>query len=185
MTLSEEKTLITHIEQGFDFLGWNFRKHKDTLIIKPSKASQQNIQDKIRNTIRRYRAAKQENLIRKLNSIITGWCNNHRNVAAKKAFSKLDHIVFISLWKWAKRRHPNKSTQWIKDRYWKNGKYRDWIFSSKKITLKFATSTKIIRHPLIKFDANPYLLTDRLYYIDREKQRKKRKYQHAANIIIG
>jgi RNA-directed DNA polymerase len=182
LTLSQEKTLITHINQGFDFLGWNFRKFNGTLIIKPSKASLKHISDKIRNTIRSYRAAKQENLIRKLNPIITGWCNNHRNVAAKEAFSKLDHTVFKSLWKWARRRHPNKSKQWIKDRYWKKGNDRNWIFCHKKITLKSATTTKIIRHPLIKFDANPYLQTDKLYYIARENQRKKWKYKHAANV---
>jgi len=173
LVLSEEKTLITHIDQGFDFLGWNFKKVKGMLLIKPSKVSLKNVSDKIRSTIKSYRTAKQENLIKILNPIITGWSNNHRSVAAKEAFSKLDHMVFHSLWKWAKRRHPNKSMQWIKDRYWEKRKNRDWIFRNEKITLKFATNTKIIRHPLIKFDANPYLLTDKLYYIAREKQRKK------------
>ncbi|MCP5006454.1 MAG: group II intron reverse transcriptase/maturase [Planctomycetes bacterium] len=183
LMLSEEKTLITHIDRGFDFLGWNFRKFKGILIIRPSKASLKNISDKISNTIKSYRTAKQENLIRKLNPIITGWCNNHRNVAAKEAFSKLENTVFRSLWKWARRRHSNKPKQWIKDRYWKKMNNRDWIFCDKKITLKSATSTKIIRHLLIKFDANPYLPTDKLYYIAREKQRKKWKSKHAANTI--
>jgi RNA-directed DNA polymerase len=173
LILSEEKTLITHIDQGFDFLGWNFRKFKGKLIIRPSKASLKNISDKIRDTIRNYRTAKQENLIKILNPIITGWCNNHRSVAAKDAFSKLDNTVFQSLWKWAKERHPNKSMQWIKDKYWKKKHNRDWTFGNEIISLKFATNTKIIRHPLIKFDANPYLLTDKLYYNAREKQRKK------------
>jgi RNA-directed DNA polymerase len=173
LTLSEEKTLITHIQQGFDFLGWNFRKHKDTLIVKPSKASLKNIQDKIRSTIKSYRTAEQENLIRKLNPIITGWANNHKRVAAKEAFAKLDNTVFRSLWNWAKRRHSNKSMQWIKDRYWKKTGNRNWIFNHDKSTLKLATDTKITRHRLIKFDANPYLHTDKLYYIAREKQRKK------------
>jgi RNA-directed DNA polymerase len=174
LILSEEKTLITHIEQGFDFLGWNFRKHKGRLFIKPSKASLKNIQDKIRRTIKSYLPAKQENLIWKLNPIITGWANNHKRVAAKETFSKVDWTVFLSLWNWAKRRHSNKSKQWIKDRYWKKTRNRDWIFSNDKSTLKFAADTKITRHLLIKFDANHYLHTDQLYYIAREKQRKKR-----------
>jgi RNA-directed DNA polymerase len=173
LILSEEKTLITNSEQGFDFLGWNFRKHKGRLVIKPSKASLKNIQDKIKRTIKRYQAAKQEKLIWKLNPIITGWANNHRRVAAKEAFSKVDNTVFLSLWHWAKRRHSNKSMQWIKDRYWKKTRNRDWIFSNDKSTLKFAANTKITRHLLIKFDANPYLHTDKLYYNAREKQRKK------------
>jgi RNA-directed DNA polymerase len=91
--------------------------------------------------------------------------------------------VFRSPGKWAKRRHPNKPMHWIKDRYWKKTNNRDWIFRDGKVTLKFASNTKIIRHPLIKFDANPYLLTDKLYYTAREKQRKKWKLKHAANTI--
>ena len=177
LTLSQEKTLITHIEQGFDFLGWNFRKYKGTLIIKPSKPSLNNIQDKIRGTIKSLQAAKQESLIWKLNPIITGWANNHSRVAAKEAFSTLDHTVFLSLWNWAKRRHPNKSKQWIKDRYWKRQAFRDWIFTNEKVTLKLATNTKIARHRLIKFNANPYLITDKLYYNAREKQRKKMEFK--------
>jgi len=43
LMLSEEKTLITHIDEGFDFLGWNFRKYKGTFLSKPSKASLKNI----------------------------------------------------------------------------------------------------------------------------------------------
>jgi len=183
LMLSEEKTLITHVDQGFDFLGWNFRKFRGTLIIRPSDASLKNISDKIRTTIESYRSAKQEYLVRKLNPIITGWCNYHRSVAAKEAFSKLDNTAFNSLWKWAKRRHPNKPMKWIKDRYWKKTNNRDWIFRDGKVTLKFATNTKIIRHLLIKFDANPYLLTDKLYYTAREKQRKNWKSKHAANTI--
>ena len=172
LMLSEEKTLVTHVDKGFDFLGWNFKKLNGVLLIKPSKDSLKSIADKIRGTIKGYQTVRQENLIRKLNPIITGWCNNHKSVAAKEAFSKLDNTVFLSLWKWAKRRHTNKGAQWIKDRYWKRKYNRDWIFTDGKTTLKFATDTRIDRHPLIKFDANPYLHSDKVYYIAREKQRK-------------
>jgi RNA-directed DNA polymerase len=181
LALSEEKTLTTHTEQGFDFLGWNFRKRNKILIIRPSKDSLKRIAEQIRSTIKKYQAAKQENLIRKLNPIITGWSNNHKSVAAKEAFSKLDNTVFVSLWKWARRRHPGKGAQWVKDRYWKRRNNRDWIFTDGKVILKFASDTRIIRHQLIKFDANPYLHSDRLYYTAREKQRKKWESKHAAN----
>jgi len=172
LTLSEEKTLITHIDQGFDFLGWNFRKFKGKLIIKPSKDSLKSITTKIRNTIKLYQANKQELLIWKLNPIITGWANYHRSTAAKESFSKVDNDTFLSLWKWANRRHPNKSSRWIKNRYWKTDKHRAWIFSNGKVAVKFAVHTKILRHHIIKFDANPYLQTDQLYYIAREKTKK-------------
>jgi RNA-directed DNA polymerase len=185
LMLSEEKTLITHTDEGFDFLGWNFKKYKGIFLSKPSKASLKNISDKVRNTIKSNRTAKQGDLIRKLNPIITGWCNNHRSVAATDSYSKLDRTLFTSLWRWARRRHPIKTRKWTKNRYWKKEKNRDWIFSDGKKALKFASSTKIFRHSLIKFDANPYLDTHKEYYRAREKQRKKWKSDIAANVTIG
>jgi len=174
LRLSEEKTLITRTDEGFDFLGWNFRKYKNILLIKPSKASLKNISEKVRETIKNYRTAKQENLIRKLNPIITGWCNYHRSIVAKESFSRLDNTVFTALWNWAKRRHPNKSMKWIKNKYWKPEKNRNWIFSDGIRKLKFASDTKIQRHHLIKFDANPYLKEDNEYYKTREKKKEER-----------
>ena len=175
LILSEEKTLITKIDQGFDFLGWNFRKYNRKLLVKPSKASRESIVDNIRNTIKRYSAATQEALIWKLNSIITGWANYHRHVNSKSLFTTLDHTLFLALWNWAKRRHPHKSAQWITDRYWKKANGRNWIFTDGKYTLKLAAYTKVFRHWIIKFDANPYLYTDIPYYTAREEYRKRMK----------
>lgn len=173
LELSEEKTLITHISKGFNFLGWTFRKFKKFLLIKPSKASLKSISAHVRETIHNYQTAKQENLIWKLNPIITGWCNYHKGISAKETFSKLDHIIFTALWNWAQRRHANKSMQWIKDHYWKSEGNRTWVFAIGKIKLKFAVDTKIQRHRMIKFDANPYL--DKAYYQAREQDRKEEK----------
>ncbi len=71
LELSEEKTAITHINDGFDFLGWTFRKFKDKLIIKPSKSSTKSLIRKLSNIIlKEGKAQKQEDLIRRLNSTI-------------------------------------------------------------------------------------------------------------------
>lgn len=72
LQLSDEKTCITHISQGFDLLGWNFRKYHGTLLVKPSKNSQENILQKIREVIRRGRTWSQDRLIANLNPIIRG-----------------------------------------------------------------------------------------------------------------
>ena len=171
LKLSEEKTLITQIKEGFDFLGWNFRKYKSgKLIIQPSKKSIKSICEKIRETIYKSIALKSEELIRILNPIITGWCNYHRGMCSKEAFKEIDKTVFESLWKWARRRHnsDNKSKEWIKSKYWYREKQRDWIFGTPNLRLKFASDVKIVRHRLIKFEANPYLPEWQEYYIDRE-----------------
>lgn len=172
LELSKEKTKITHINTGFNFLGWNFKKYNDKLIIKPSKESYKSIINQIRKVIKKNRTIKQENLIKILNSKIRGWCNYHKSACSKKSYQSLDKDIFYALWGWAKRRHPNKPKQWLKDRYWITNNNRDWIFSDGNIKLIFASDTRIVRHRLIKFSANPYLKEYDRYYIDRKLKSK-------------
>ncbi len=185
LALSEEKTLITHINDGFDFLGWTFRKFKGKLITKPSKTSFKRLTEKLRYLVRGHLAKSQTELIKTLNPIITGWSNNHRTVHSKDTFAKLDHTIFTMLWAWARHRHPNKSKRWIVARYWRTENDRNWIFSDGNKRLKLATDTKIIRHRLIKFDANPYSVSDRDYFRHRDKKRMQGKFKAAAEGILG
>jgi RNA-directed DNA polymerase len=108
LELSPEKTGITHIDQGFDFLGVNIRKYNGKLLIKPSKKNVKAFLDKVRNAIKGNKAAKQINLIKMLNPIIRGWANYHRSVTARETFERVDTEIWRTLWKWAKRRHPKK-----------------------------------------------------------------------------
>lgn len=119
LELSEEKTVITHINDGFDFLGWTFKKYKGKLIVKPSKKSVQTFKDKLSETIlQKGKAWKQDLLIEKLNQQIRGWTNYHQSVCASEAFTHIDYILFELLWRWAKRRHPHKGKWWISTNYW-------------------------------------------------------------------
>ena len=102
LELSDEKTHITHIDDGFDFLGWNLRKYKGKLLIKPSKKSIVKVTKKISDVIKRAKAWKQENLINALNPIIVGWSNYHRSVVSTEVFSNLDSVIWDMLWRWAK-----------------------------------------------------------------------------------
>ena len=88
LTLSVEKTKITHIDDGFDFLGWNIRKYDGKLLTKPAKGNVAAILSKIRATVKENKQATQENLIRLLNPIIQGWANYHRGAVAKKTFNR-------------------------------------------------------------------------------------------------
>ena len=119
LELSDEKTHITHIDDSFDFLGWNLRKYKGTLLIKPSKKSIAKVTRKISDIIKKAKAWKQENLINALNPIIVGWSNYHRSVVSTEVFSNLDSVMWVMLWRWAKRRHPDKNSKtWVSNRYW-------------------------------------------------------------------
>lgn len=158
LELSEEKTLITHIDDGFDFLGFNIRKFKGVLLTQPSKKSVKKFLDSIRYVIDSNKSCKQETLIRLLNPKITGWANYYRCGASSRTFQKVDNQIFQKLWQWAKRRHPKKGKRWIANKYFHFYKTRRWTFLVKSIKngkvdifpLKFMFDTKIIRHKEIK-----------------------------------
>lgn len=130
LVLSPEKTKITHIGEGFDFLGWNIRKYGGKLLMKPSKANVKAHLDKIREIINGNKMAKQENLIRLLNPVLRGWANYHSHVVAKKTFSKVDKCVWSMLWRWAARRHPSQNARWVKEKYFKTRGTRNWVFAA-------------------------------------------------------
>src|SRR5712691_10578679 len=118
LELSPAKTVITHVEKGFDFLGQNVRKYPNgKLLIKPSKKNVNTFLGGIRKTIRAARGMSAAELIRKLNPVIRGWANYHRHVVSTRTFARVDHHIFSSLWQWARRGHPNKNTRWCKRKY--------------------------------------------------------------------
>jgi RNA-directed DNA polymerase len=167
LMLSPEKTKITHIEEGFDFLGQNVRKYNGKLLIKPSKKNIKTFLEKVRTTIKENKTAKQENLIRLLNPMIVGWTNYHKHVVSKKIFSSVDSEIWKKLWQWASRRHPNKGKRWIKDRYWKRIGGRNWVFAAETgekfpdgnpitVNLRKASDVKIVRHKAIHLEANSF-----------------------------
>jgi len=165
LVLSPEKTKVTHIRDGFDFLGWNIRKYNDKLLMKPSKANVKAHLDTIREIIKANKAAKQANLIGLLNPVLRGWANYHRHVVAKKTFGRVDYHVWSMLWQWATRRHSHKGSGWIKAKYFTSRDSRNWVFAatekqedgtSRELVLLQESDMPIQRHIKIKADANPH-----------------------------
>jgi RNA-directed DNA polymerase len=105
LELSPEKTKVAHIDQGFDFLGFNVRKYRGILLIMPAKKSIKALLDKVRALLKANKTARQANMIAMLNPLLRGWANYYRHVVAKKTFSKMDHQIWKALWRWVKRRH--------------------------------------------------------------------------------
>ena len=180
LQLSEEKTVITHIDDGFDFLGKNIRKYKGKLLIKPSKTAIKSFLGKVRDIIKDNKSAKQEILIHKLNPVIQGWVNNQRFVVSSEVFSRVDYGIYQCLWQWAKRRHKKKGRKWIAKRYWHHIGDRKWTFSaltkntdgdSYYTKLEYATDTKIIRFKKIVAEANPFDENWTEYFEEREGEK--------------
>lgn len=165
LRLSSAKTKIVHIDEGFDFLGWNFRKYSGTLLIKPSKKNMKAFYEKLRKTISENIGAKQENLIRLLNPMLRGWAQYHSPVVAKEAFSTMESLLYWRLRRWAMRRHPKKTDSWIRDRYWRPTESGNRMFAADVVTkngnkamkeLYSLPGTAILRHTKIKGGYHPY-----------------------------
>lgn len=193
LQLSPEKTCITHIDQGFDFLGQHLRKFDGTLLIKPSKKNTHAFLEKVRDIIRANKAVSQENLIRQLNPVIRGWVNYHRHIVAAKEFQRVDHVIWQKLWRWARRRHPEKSALWVRKRYFHSIGGCNWTFAAdtgkrtpkgERIWLKLvnASDTKIQRHLKIRADTNPFDPDWQDYLAERAFRKKFGITRHEAAI---
>jgi RNA-directed DNA polymerase len=162
LRLSEEKTHITHVTKGFDFLGWNIRKYPNgKLLIKPSESSIKTLAEKTGEILRNNRQAKTTNLLKQLNPIIRGWAHYHKHAVAKLVFQRVDTFIFKQLWHWAKRRHPRKPSHWVKDQYFKTVGGNHWVFTGvddqgDPIRLFKADLVPVTRHVKIQGEANPY-----------------------------
>ncbi|MDM1399050.1 group II intron reverse transcriptase/maturase [Myroides odoratimimus] len=184
LELSLTKTNITHIYNGFDFLGQNIRKYRmrngnEKLLIKPSKANIETFLTNIRKITRWARSMSQTELIRILNPKIRGWAYYHRHVVSSEIFSQVDKEIWRALWSWCIRRHPNKGKKWIKSKYFHRIEQRDWIFRSitkehgtiVTDTLCSARSILIIRHIKIKQQATPFDPSYEKYFQERTSQK--------------
>ena len=180
LTLSPEKTKVTHISEGFDFLGQNRRKHvkpgRSTLLNRPSAKSIKSLLTKVRTVAKdELSTAPQVLLIRTLNPIIRGWVNYHRHAMAGKTFSDVKSEIWKVTWNWARRRHPRKNGTWIAKKYYHREGMRQWIFGTKMVlsgerrffNLENPQDTRVCRHIKIRMDANPFDPADELYFEKR------------------
>ncbi len=129
LQLSPEKTCITHIEQGFDFLGQNLRKYGGKLLITPSKKNMHAFLEKVRGEIRsnrRHETGEFDQAAQPGHPWLGELSPSHRSGFGVR---KVGMVLWHSLWRWAKRRHPNKSAAWIVDRYWHRLGTSTWCFA--------------------------------------------------------
>lgn len=188
LELSLEKSRITHINDGFDFLGFNVRKYNGKLLIKPSKNSIKSFLKGIRENIKS-NSMSTESLIRLLNPKIRGWANYYQHVVAKDVFHYVDSCILAALLRWIKRRHSNKNTTWWMRKYFRYHACRKWNFFARvhdkngnvvPLYLLHAFDVEIKRHIKIKGAANPH---DPAYteYFERRKSFRTRLSRGCGN----
>jgi RNA-directed DNA polymerase len=167
LVLAPEKTRIVHIDEGFDFLGFHFRKYGGKLLIKPSRASIHHLRAKVKMILQKGRHWPQSEIINMLNPVLRGWGNYFRHVVSQVVFQKLDHWIWRITWNWARRRHPQKNQRWIKDRYFHQQAARKWVFSDDLHTLVSLARIPIRRHVHVRSGTNPYDPQDADYFQQR------------------
>jgi RNA-directed DNA polymerase len=182
LSLSEEKTRIVHLSEGFDFLGFNVRHYPCPqtsrsgykLRITPSKKAVLGKVGEIRDIWLALHGHSVKAVLWKLNPIIRGWADYYRKSVASKTFGKLDKWMFHRQVRFARHTHPEKSWKWMCKRYW--GKLNDkrddnWVFGDKqsgKYLLKFGWF-KIVRHELVRGASSPDDPELRDYWWERQK----------------
>jgi RNA-directed DNA polymerase len=181
LTLSAEKTMITHIKDGFTFLGQTFRKTGNVLHVTPAKEGVLALTRKVGTLIRTHVAAPMPALIKKLNSVLRGWGNYHRHVVASDAFRRVDRYVREQLWRMLRRRHPNKSKKWLFRRYWRDDGTRHWFGVTCRLKRRHYRyevvrlgALGIKRYVKIRADANPYLPEFGAYFWLRRHRKESR-----------
>ena len=187
LTLSDEKTRITHVYKGFNFLGFTLRKHKKyknkpcvnpgdyVLLIQPQREKVINVLRECHKVISKNKAATQNALIHLLTPKIIGWANYYRYVVSSQTFGKIDYILWHSLLDWAKRRHPQKSIAWIVNKYFtRRYKGRAKQFCDKKTGTKLLGMTQLLsKKRFIKVKRGMRIYNaDHAEYWDKREHRK-------------
>jgi RNA-directed DNA polymerase len=180
LSLSERKTRITRVEQGFDFLGQQVRKYGDgRLLTWPSRKSLRRLVAKMKLILQDHRGERTWAMIERLNQLIGGWCNYHRHSCASRMFKKVDAWLFLALKRWTHYRHPNKGLRWLQGKYYRYHANRRWSFHASRrgtgrrveyLDLVPASRTRFVRHVKVRADANPFDPRDAAYLIDRKKR---------------
>ena len=172
LMLSTEKTQIVNIADGFDFLGWNFRKYSGTLLIKPSKKNAQAFHRKVKEVVSANKTVRPGVLITLLNPMLRGWAQYHSPVVAKAAFTRMEHMIFRVLWRWAKRRHRGKNAEWVRTKYFASLGGQNWVFGTTGVNkvgedywmeLYSLSGTPIRRHKKVRGDYNPFDPAQEMY----------------------
>jgi len=181
LALSEDKTSIRHISDGFDFLGFTIRQYRDRkmktgykLLITPSKASVKTFTHRLKTEWQALVGHNVNVVVGRLNPILKGWGYYFRHSVASQVFHDIDVKMFERARSWTRRSHHTKSWKWRVDRYFgqkQPGRTNKWVFGRDQGHLIQLQWIPIKRHVMVKYDASPDDPTLRTYWEEREKRK--------------
>ena len=180
LTLSAEKTKLSHIDDGFNFLGFNVRKFNNKLLIQPEDGKTKGLLDKIKLFLQGHHGISFHVMLIKLNRIIRGWAHAYRRVVAKKRMGYVDNQVYFLVRKWLSREHRSKTWAWIERKYRRRDYGRVEFCTSyitakgelKSVRLFQAADLPIRYHVKVRSEATPFDPDYQGYFAIRERKRK-------------
>jgi RNA-directed DNA polymerase len=184
LTISEAKTRIVNIDEGFNFLGFHVRKfgrRAKTLVV-PQKDKVLRHLRRIKDYLETHQQSPAGQVVKELNPVIRGWANYYRHVCSSKTFNKVRHRQWQMLWRWAKRRHPKKPSKWVKVRYFLDDGY--WTFRPDGVELVKPDKTPITRYKKVVGKSTPYDPAQRPYWAERRKEQVARETISTERRII-
>jgi RNA-directed DNA polymerase len=164
LTLSTQKSRIVQIQEGFDFLGFNIRRHPNnrrkrgwSIYTKPTQARINRFKNKVREIFQRNLHRPPGVLLIELNPLIRGWGMYYRTGTSSQIFSALDHFLWHRCWRYAARRHPRKNKGWRRNKYFTTVQKDRWVFYDDQttVTIRRLRTIKSIHHIKIKALASP------------------------------
>lgn len=160
LSLNIEKTKITSVKKGFDFVGFNFRIYLYKkgpggyiCLIKPTKTNLKKVKSNLKDIVKNSQNLTSFELMEQLNPVLMGWANYYNKVVSSKAYRLVGHYVWGLLWKWAKDKHLKLTSKAVVNLYFKKVANRQWIFfGKKKDREKKNIYTKLVTHKLCVID---------------------------------
>lgn len=185
LELSEAKTRTVHIDDGFDFLGFNLRHFPNgKLLVRPQKEKVALHRRRLSAFFRSNRQMPTAEVIKQLSPVIRGWCNYYRYAVAKRPFAVLDHHIWRITYKWAKRRHPRKNRRWVVNHYYGVDQGRGWDLWDGRDRLPRHNETRVSRFVKVKGKASPFDPSLRDYWEDRRTRRLVREASHFHRVHL-
>jgi len=189
LELKEEKTRIVTRREGFNFLGFTIKEPRLKLYVIPQKEKIHQFLDNVRAIITQSGKDKQRSLIARLNLVINGWTSYYRYSDAEAAFTRVDDALWHALWRWAKRRHPNKGHRWIAAKYFGKSGDRAWAFRDPDTGYALATarSMKRQRYTFVVGYWSPFDKSPEAIKIGKRRRYDELRYviEHSANGMAG
>jgi len=173
--LSEEKTQIVHVDEGFNFLGWTFRRLNNTFLGKIDPKGVAAYKAAIKTLIKQSGNKPVDVMVQEMNGTIRGWMNYHRCASGiHERWAEMSTYVYRRLRLWASKRHRNKPPGWVSARYWRRVGSRSYVFHGETRRLLTYDARHLDRIVRLPAGINPYRLEH------REKVEKVRSQRREA-----